>query len=114
MDFDRMLMGALFAFSLVVACSFVCQRWRWRRNKRLGRRLGFYPRMGAMGNALQQLQTIAEPQMEHVLAEKLDEEVDEDAEGGPEDPTAHLLRQARRIRRGERLERLTVLWRGRG
>ena len=43
--------------------------------------------------------------------EKLDEEADEDDEGGPDDPVRHLHRQAARIRRGEMLDRLTVLLR---
>jgi hypothetical protein len=49
--------------------------------------------------------------MAYVIEEKLDEEADEDDEGGPDDPTRHLYRQAARIRRGERLDRLTVLLR---
>jgi hypothetical protein len=47
----------------------------------------------------------------YVIEEKLDEKVDEDDEAGPEDPTRHLHRQAARIRRGERLDRLTALLR---
>jgi hypothetical protein len=49
--------------------------------------------------------------MAYVIEEKLDEKADEDDEGGPDDPTRHLHRQAARIRRGERLDRLTVLLR---
>jgi hypothetical protein len=62
-----------------------------------------------MGNALQKLSVIAQPQVEHVLEEKLSEDADEDDEGGPKDPTAHLHRQAAKIRRGEKLDRLTAI-----
>jgi hypothetical protein len=44
-----------------------------------------------------------------VLAEKFDDEADEDAEGEPNTPEKHIHRQLRRIRRGEKVERLTVL-----
>ncbi len=61
-----------------------------------------------MGNAFQALRQIAQPQVEHILEEKLDEEVDEDDEGGSKDPTAHLEQQLRRMRRGEKINRLTT------
>jgi hypothetical protein len=44
-----------------------------------------------------------------VIDEKFEEEADDDDEGDPYDPTKHLNRQLKRIRRGEILERLTVL-----
>jgi hypothetical protein len=44
-----------------------------------------------------------------VLAEKFDDEADDDDEGDPDHPGKHLHRQLRRIRRGEKVERLTVL-----
>jgi len=82
--------------------------WRWR--KKAGKsKLGFYPTGASMGNALQVLQAIAEPQIQHVIEEKLEEPTDEDDEAGPKDPTAHLMRQARRIRNGEKVERFTAL-----
>jgi hypothetical protein len=62
-----------------------------------------------MGNALHSLQAIAEPQVRYVVAEELEEEAEDEDAGGPDDPTTHLLRQARRIRRGEVVERLTAL-----
>jgi hypothetical protein len=63
----------------------------------------------SLGNALQQLQVLAEPRVAYVVEEKLDEETNEDEESGPDDPVRHLHRQAARIRRGERLDQLTVL-----
>jgi hypothetical protein len=61
-----------------------------------------------LGNALHQLQTIAQPQMQHVIAEKLDEDLEDEESGGPDDPVRHLHRQAAKIRRGERVERITA------
>jgi hypothetical protein len=59
--------------------------------------------------ASRSLQGMAEPRAEHVLAEKFDDEADDDPNGDPEHPEKHLHRQLRRIRRGEKVERLTVL-----
>lgn len=112
MDLDLLLLKGFYAFSCFVGCVFFYQRWRWRRRRRMGRsRQGFYPSASSLGNALHQLQGIAEPRVAYVIEEKLDEKVDEDDEAGPEDPTRHLHRQAARIRRGERLDRLTTLLR---
>jgi hypothetical protein len=86
--------------------------WRWRKksgNKSRKSRLGFYPTGASIGNALHMLQAIAEPQVQHVIEERLEEPVDEEDETGPKDPTAHLMRQARRIRNGEDVDRLTAL-----
>jgi hypothetical protein len=112
MALDLLLLKSFYAFSCFLGCVFFYQRWRWRRRRRMGRSsLGFYPNASSLGNALHQLQTIAEPQMAYVMEEKLDEEVDEEDEAGPDDPTRHLHRQAAKIRRGERLDRLTVFLR---
>ena len=111
MDLDLLLLKGFYAFSCFVGCAFFYQRWRWRRRRRSRSNLGFYPNASSLGNALHQLQAIAEPRVAYVIEEKLDEEADEDDEGGPDDPTRHLHRQAAKIRRGERLDRLTVLLR---
>lgn len=111
MDLDLLLLSGFYGLVCFVGCAFLYQRWRWRRMKRLGRRhLGFYPSGASLGNALHQLQVIAQPQVEHVIAEKLNEEAAEDDAGGPDDPIRHLHRQAARIRRGEKLDRLTALF----
>ncbi|HMH16330.1 MAG TPA: hypothetical protein VK578_24745 [Edaphobacter sp.] len=112
MDLDLLLLSGFYGLVCFVGCGFFYQRWRWRRRKRLGRsQLGFYPGGAALGNALHQLQVLAEPRVAYVVEEKLDEEADEEAEGGPDDPVRHLHRQAARIRKGEKLERLTALFR---
>jgi hypothetical protein len=108
MNPEQILAIGLYGLVSVFACAFLYRRWRWRRRRCKGKAAGFYPQAATLGNALHQLQSIAQPQTRYVIEEKLKEEVDEDGEGGPDDPTRHLHRQAKKIRRGERLERLTT------
>ena len=101
--------SALLCVMCFVTCAFFFQRFRWHLRKRLGKkRLGFYPTSASLGNALQTLQIFAEPRVEHVLEEKLDEDVDDDEAGGSDDPAEHLQRQAARIRKGKQLGHLTA------
>ena len=83
-------------------------RWRWRTRAQKKTR-GRYRGGAALGNALQTLQAFAQPRAEHVVIEMLKEPVEEDDETGPKDPTAHLLRQAKRIQKGEKVDQLTTL-----
>lgn len=113
MDFVR----GFYLFNALVICLcclvFCARRFLWRRRKRRGNRnLGFFPTFTSAGNALQHLQVMAQPRAQHVIEEKLNDEAAEDDEGEPIDPEKHLQRQLRRIRRGERIERLTALRRG--
>jgi hypothetical protein len=104
-------MGYLGLLLIVWGCIVWVQRALWRRGKRLGKgKVGFYPSGASIGNALQVLQAIAEPQVQHVIEERLEEPAEDDGEAGPKDPTAHLMRQARRIRNGDDV-RLTA-WAG--
>lgn len=107
---DLLFLAGMYLFALLIALAFVFQRLRWRLRSRLGRKdPGFYPSSASLGYAFHQLQTLAEPSAQYVVAEMVDEEkADDDEQGGAADPTAHLLRQAARIRRGEGLERLTA------
>jgi hypothetical protein len=101
--------GYLGLLLIVWGCVVWVQRVLWRSGKKKGKsRLGFYPSGASIENALQVLQAIAEPQVQHVIEEQLEEPTDEDDEAGPKDPTAHLMRQARRIRKGEDVQ-LTAL-----
>jgi len=109
MNPEQILAMGLYGLVGLFACMFLYLRWRWRKRKRSGKAGRFYPQAAALGNALHQLQTIAEPRARYVIEEKLKEDPDEDGEGGPDDPAKHLHRQAGRIRRGDRLEKLTAL-----
>jgi hypothetical protein len=111
MSLDLLLAAGMYVFVLFVALAFIFQRVRWRHRKRQGRDPGFHPTSTSLGNALHQLQSIAEPPAKYVITEMLDEEdeADDEDQGRTASPKTHLLRQAARIRRGECLERLTVL-----
>ena len=61
MDFDLLVMRGLYELTALFLCLFFYQRFRYRRNKRRGKsRWGFYPSTAALGNALQELQTMAQ------------------------------------------------------
>ena len=110
LDLDVLPLGGLFLFALLFAIAFFLQRYRWRRRKRQGKsNWGFYPSSASLGIALQELSVMAQPQVEHVLQEKMSEDAEDDSDGGPEDPVAHLHRQAARMRRGGKLDRLTAI-----
>ncbi|HWG18115.1 MAG TPA: hypothetical protein VN678_09650 [Acidobacteriaceae bacterium] len=103
-------MGYLGLVFIAVIAMFCVRnlRWRWKTRKQKNTR-GRYRGGAVLGNALQNLQAFAQPRAEHVLAELLKEPADEDDEAGPKDPTAHLLRQAKRIQKGQKIEQLTTL-----
>ena len=103
-------MGYLGLLLVFWGCAVCVQRALWRRRKKAGKsRLGFYPTGASIGNALHALQAIAQPRAQHVIEEMLEEPAEDDDEAGPKDPAAHLMRQARRIRKGEEVDRLTTL-----
>ncbi len=106
----NLALAKMFWFVVILfALAYFAQRWRLRRRLRKGKhRFGFYPNAASLGNALQTLQLLVNPQIEHVLEEKLDESADEDDSGDDEDPLAHLHRQAARIRRGDPPDPLTA------
>jgi D-aminopeptidase len=47
---------------------------------------------GAVGNALQELNAIMRPSVQHQIKAKLERKKEEDGEGGSEDPTAYYER----------------------
>jgi hypothetical protein len=114
MDFALEYLRGFYVFNCGVIlgcwCLFCLRRFLWKRRKRHGKaNPGFFPTYTSAGNALHTLQAIAEPRVEYVMAEKLDDQADDDGKGEPNDPERHLHRQLRRIRRGEKIGRLTVL-----
>jgi hypothetical protein len=109
-NFDLGYVLGLYGLVVLFGCVYWWQRRVDRRRRRRGKgKLRIYSSAALLGNALHSLQSIAEPQVRHVVAEELKEEAEDEDVGGPEDPTAHLLRQARRIRRGEDVGRLTAI-----
>ena len=103
-------MGYLGLLFLAGVAMFYVQRMRWCWKTRAEKKTrGRYRGGVELGNALQTLQVFVQPRAEHVIAEMLEAPVEEDDEGAPKDPTAHLLRQGKRIRNGEEIDRLTTL-----
>ena len=114
MNFELLYAMALMAFFTLVVIIFFFQRLCCRIRKLLGKaHLGFYPTATSFGNALQALQVFAEPNVQKIVEEKLDEHAEDDEEPGPDDPTAHLNRQLRKIRRGEPVDDLRIPLMGR-
>jgi hypothetical protein len=63
------------------------------------------------GNALHKLFDFIHPYVRHVVTASFEEDSALDLEGDTvaDDPVMHLRRQAFRIRRGDRVDRITVL-----
>lgn len=99
------LIGLIFALIVGVVC---LQRARWRGRNR-GDKRGRYRGGAALGNALQAIQAFAQPHVKHVIEQRVDEAAEEEDDEASQDPKAHLLRQAKQIRNGEEIERLTTL-----
>jgi hypothetical protein len=62
----------------------------------------------AVGNALQILHVYVDPRVRYVIAQRLEEQAEDDGGDDCADPGKHLERQLRRIRRGEQIDRLTI------
>jgi hypothetical protein len=71
-------------------------------------RLGFTASTFTIGLALQNLETLMRPNVEHVIEQKYDEDAEDDTSGDPDLPKAQLHRQLRRIRRGEKVDRIIL------
>ena len=103
------LMSYLGAFVAALFCAVLWKRARLSRRRgeisQRTRRTGV-----TIGNTLQLLEEFVNPHTKHVLQERLKEQEDQDEGVESSDPTEHLLRQARRIQRGEPVERVTALW----
>jgi hypothetical protein len=109
MDFATDLARGFYTFLALYILAFwlvfFLRRCLWRRK---GSKRRFLPTYTSAGNAFQALQVMVQPQVENVLSEKLDEESEDDEDGDPFDPEKNLQRQLKRIRRGERVDRLTA------
>lgn len=109
MNLVGIFVGLPYVAVIVLLGIFYFKRVQWRSKRRSGGRdLGFCPSSRSLGIAMQNLQVLTRPTVGYILEEKCDEDAEDDEDGGPEDPTAHLNRQLKRIRRGERVDTLTV------
>ena len=97
------------ALSLVAVVLFVTRLKHaiWKP-KRASRRRRFSASHAALGLAFLPFAAIYRPRLIEVAKAQIrqQEDVDEDENGGPETPLKHLMRQLRRIRRGEPVETL--------
>ena|ERR1700758_195729 len=82
----------------------------WKPKSRRRRRFGIISANAALGISFLPFAAIYRPRMMEVAKAQIrqQEDVDEDDNGGPDTPTRQLLRQLRRIRRGEKVDRLTL------
>jgi predicted PurR-regulated permease PerM len=81
-----------------------------RHPRRSRRRIGLVACNALVGLAFLPLSIIYRPSLLEVAKAQIrqEEDVDEDESGDPEFPLKHLLRQLRRIRRGEMVEGLSL------
>jgi hypothetical protein len=84
--------------------------WKQKQPRAAHRRIRISARNAAMGLAFLPLSVIYRPSLAELAKAQIrqQEDVDEDDNGDPDTPGRHLLRQLRRIRRGERLETLSI------
>jgi hypothetical protein len=89
-----LMITALLPFVAIILGVFFLRRFRWWLARR-----GFRPSYISLGNAFQQIQAKAIPQVEYSLEEQSKEKTDEDDEGGPDDPTEYYRRKMRQVDR---------------
>lgn len=103
---------AMFLAGFAVILSSLKQLiWKEKDLKRRRRRVvRFSARNAAMGFAFLPLGILYRPSLVEVAKAQIrqQEDADEDDNGDPDSPRKHLLRQLRRIRRGERVETLSL------
>jgi hypothetical protein len=101
--------AAPFIAIAAILCLYLIRRVPWARSTRRGRRLfGVQPSAVGLGMAFLFLQAFWRPSLSHAIEVRQKADVEEDDEGEPETLAKQLHRQLRRIRRGERVERLVL------
>ena len=82
----------------------------WTNSRRPRRRIGIVASNALIGFAFLPLSILYRPALVEVAKAQIrqKEDVDEDESGDPESPLKHLVRQLRRIRRGEAVEILSL------
>jgi hypothetical protein len=109
MDINLALQSAYSAFICFVIAVMLFKRYRSRRNKRANsRNLGPSCTTAALGLALLSLQTLAQPNLHHLLEQRQTEADDVQDNGDPDDPFAQLDLQLKRIRNGQPVDILKV------
>lgn len=94
---------------LAILCWHSARSLVWSRNRPRSRRaLGLWSSALVLGTALQFLQLIYQPSVNHVVEAQYDDQADEDDSGDPETVAKQLNRQLKRIRRGERIDKIVL------
>jgi len=88
-DLENAFTMGVIVFVIVILLVFFALRLLWWIRRR-----GFRPTYGALGNAFQELQSTAVPQVQYILQAEREEESkeDQDDDGGPDDPTGRKTR----------------------
>jgi hypothetical protein len=102
-------LGSPFLAILGILAYYYLSRVPWRHNRKPGTPR-FSSSSGAAAVALLGLTLFYRPGLHHAVEaqQRQVEDADEDDNGDPDSPKKHLLRQLRRIRRGEHVETLTL------
>jgi len=81
----------------------------WRRKRKTGRRRRGFSTAG-LGTVVLGLTLLYRPRILHAVEaqHRQVEDADEDDNGDPDSPNRHLMRQLRRIRRGEQVDVLSL------
>jgi hypothetical protein len=89
---DPFSVAASSPFVILILCVFFLLRLRWWLTRR-----GFRPSDRSLGNAFQEIQAKAIPQIEYALEEQRKEKTAEDDEGGPADPGRYYRRKMNQV-----------------
>jgi hypothetical protein len=79
-----------------------------KRKSREGPNRRFGPSSAALGAVFLFAQVFYRPSVAHVIEVRLEEKVEQDDQGDPEEPAKAISRQLRQIRQGQHVERLKV------
>ena len=104
-------MGSPFLAILLILAYYYIFRVRWGRKRKTGRRVWrFFPSSEGLGTVLLGLTLIYRPRILYAVEalQRQVEDADEDDNGDPDSPKKHLMRQLRRIRRGEDVDVLSL------
>ncbi len=104
-------MASPFLAILLILAYYYLFRVKWGRKRKTGRRRRrFPPSSEGLGTVLLGLTLIYRPRILHAVEaqHRQVEDADEDDNGDPDSPEKHLMRQLRRIRRGEEVDVISI------
>ena len=101
---------AMLLVAIALACYKIKQWLATRKRPGRRRRIGIFASNALLGLAFLPLSVLYRPSLIEIAKAQIrqHEDVKEDENGDPESPLKHLLRQLRRIRRGEKVEILSL------